>query len=170
MFGLIPFGFVFMFQRAFYALEDTRTPFIFTTIQIAFHITGSTVLFFTMTSEFLVMSLAGLTSGTLLIQALVAYLFLRPRIGRIGAPPKGEGLTLRVLVAAVATALVGYGVIFALGGTAEGSLALGSIVGAVTVIFATGTLMLLVYVLVLKLLGVPEIDTALKGISGILRR
>jgi putative peptidoglycan lipid II flippase len=170
MFGLIPFGFVFMFQRAFYALEDTRTPFIFTTIQIAFHITGSTVLFFTMTSEFLVMSLAGLTSATLLIQALVAYLFLRPRIGRIGAPPKGEGLTLRVLVAAVATALVGYGVIFALGGTAEGSLALGSIVGAVTVIFATGTLMLLVYVLVLKLLGVPEIDTALKGISGILRR
>ena len=170
MFGLIPFGFVFMFQRAFYALEDTRTPFIFTTIQIAFHISGSTMLFFNMTSEFLVMSLAGLTSATLLIQALVAYLFLRPRIGRIGAPPKGEGLTLRVLVAAVATALVGYGVIFALGGTAEGSLALGSIVGAVTVIFATGTLMLLVYVLVLKLLGVPEIDTALKGISGILRR
>jgi putative peptidoglycan lipid II flippase len=170
MFGLIPFGFVFMFQRAFYALEDTRTPFIFTTIQIAFHITGSTVLFFTMTSEFLVMSLAGLTSATLLIQALVAYLLLRPRIGRIGAPPKGEGLTLRVLVAAVATALVGYGMIFALGGTAEGSLALGSIVGAVTVIFATGTLMLLVYVLVLKLLGVPEIDTALKGIRGILRR
>jgi putative peptidoglycan lipid II flippase len=170
MFGLIPFGFVFMFQRAFYALEDTRTPFIFTTIQIAFHISGSTVLFFTMTSEFLVMSLAGLTSATLLIQALVAYLLLRPRIGRIGAPPKGEGLTLRVMVAAVATALVGYGVIFALGGTAEGSLALGSIVGAVTVIFATGTLMLLVYVLVLKLLGVPEIDTALKGISGILRR
>jgi putative peptidoglycan lipid II flippase len=170
MFGLIPFGFVFMFQRAFYALEDTKTPFIFTTIQIAFHISGSTVLFFTMTSEFLVMSLAGLTSATLLIQALVAYLFLRPRIGRIGAPPKGEGLTLRVMVAAVATALVGYGMIFALGGTAEGSLALGSIVGAVTVIFATGTLMLLVYVLVLRLLGVPEIDTALKGISGILRR
>jgi putative peptidoglycan lipid II flippase len=150
MFGLIPFGFVFMFQRAFYALEDTRTPFIFTTIQIAFHISGSTVLFFTMTSQFLVMSLAGLTSATLLIQALVAYLFLRPRIGRIGAPPKGEGLTLRVMVAAVATALVGYGMIFALGGTAEGSLALGSIVGAVTVIFATGTLMLLVYVLVLN--------------------
>jgi putative peptidoglycan lipid II flippase len=170
MFGLIPFGFVFMFQRAFYALEDTRTPFIFTTIQIAFHISGSTVLFFTMTSEFLVMSLAGLTSATLLIQALVAYSFLRPRIGRIGAPPKGEGLTLRVMVAAVATALVGYGTIYALGGTTEGSLALGSIVGAVTVIFATGTLMLLVYVLVLKLLGVPEIDTALKGISGILRR
>jgi putative peptidoglycan lipid II flippase len=170
MFGLIPFGFVFMFQRAFYALEDTRTPFVFTTIQIAFHIAGSIVLFFTMTSEFLVMSLAGLTSATILIQALAAYLFLRARIGRIGEPPKGEALSLRVLVAALVTALVGYGMILALGGTSEGSLALGSIAGAVAVIFATGSVMLLAYVLVLKLLNVPEVNTALKGIGGILRR
>jgi putative peptidoglycan lipid II flippase len=170
MFGLIPFGFVFMFQRAFYALEDTRTPFMFTTIQIVFHIAGSVVLFFTMTSEFLVMSLAGLTSATILIQALAAYLFLRARVGRIGAPPKGEALSLRVLVASLVTALVGYGLIVALGGTSERSLALGSIVGAVAVIFATGLVMLLAYVLVLKLLRVPEIDTALKGIGGILRR
>jgi putative peptidoglycan lipid II flippase len=170
MFGLIPFGFVFMFQRAFYSLEDTRTPFVFTTIQIAFHIAGSIVLFFTMTSEFLVMSLAGLTSATILIQALAAYLFLRTRIGRIGAPPKGEALTLRVLLAAVVTALVGYAMIVALGGTAEGSLALGSIIGAVTVIFATGSVMLLAYLVVLRLLKVPEVNTGLKGIGGILRR
>jgi putative peptidoglycan lipid II flippase len=170
MFGLIPFGFVFMFQRAFYALEDTRTPFVFTSIQIATHISGSTVLFFTMTSEFLVMSLAGLTSATILIQALAAYLFLRVRIGRIGEPPKGEALSLRVLVAALVTALVGWGMIVVLGGTSEASLALGSIAGAVAVIFATGSVMLLAYVLVLKLLRVPEIDTALKGVGGILLR
>jgi hypothetical protein len=60
--------------------------------------------------------------------------------------------------------------IAALGGTGEGSLALGSIAGAVTVVTATGSLMLFAYVLVLKLLRVPEIDTALKGIGGILRR
>jgi hypothetical protein len=88
----------------------------------------------------------------------------------VGAPPKGEALTLRVLITAVLTALAGYGVMIALGGTAEGSLALGSIVGAVTVIFATGSSMLFVYVVVLKLLGVPEVTTALKGIGGILRR
>jgi hypothetical protein len=38
------------------------------------------------------------------------------------------------------------------------------------VIFATGSVMLLAYVLVLKLLNVPEVNTALKGIGGILRR
>jgi putative peptidoglycan lipid II flippase len=170
MFGLVPFGLVFMFQKAFYALEDTRTPFVFTVIQISIHIAGSIVLFFTMTSEFLVMSLAGLTSATILIQALAAYLFLRSRIGRIGEPSKGKALTLRVMVAGTVTAVVGYWALTLLGGTGEQSLALGSIAGAVTVIFATGALMLFVYVLVLKLLRVPEIDTALKGITGILRR
>jgi hypothetical protein len=74
------------------------------------------------------------------------------------------------VVATVVTALVGYGMIVALGGTAEGSLALGSILGAVTVIFATGSVMLLAYIVVLKILSVPEVNTALKGIGGILRR
>ncbi|MEN9971306.1 MAG: hypothetical protein RL146_607, partial [Actinomycetota bacterium] len=32
--GLLPFSFVFMIQRAFYSLEDTRTPFVFTIVQV----------------------------------------------------------------------------------------------------------------------------------------
>jgi putative peptidoglycan lipid II flippase len=170
MFGLIPFGMVFMFQRAFYALEDTRTPFVFTSVQIAFHIAGSIYLFFTMESQFLVMSLAGLTSFTILIQALTAYLLLRRRIGKVGAPPKGQALTLRVIVAGIVTALVGYGTVLALGGVRADSFALDTIAGAVGVIFTTGMLMLVSYVVTLKLLKVPEIDTALSGIAGILRR
>lgn len=170
MFGLIPFGMVFMLQRAFYALEDTRTPFVFTSIQIAFHIAGSIYLFFTMESQFLVMSLAGLTSATILIQALAAYLLLRKRIGRVGAPPKGQALTLRVMVAGLLTSIVGYLTILGLGGIDQGSLALETIVGALAVIFTTGMAMLVVYLFTLKLLKVPEIDVALQGIRGILRR
>jgi putative peptidoglycan lipid II flippase len=170
MFGLIPFGMVFMFQRAFYALEDTRTPFVFTTVQIAFHILGSIYLFFNMESQFLVMSLAGLTSFTILIQALTAYLLLRRRIGRVGAPPKGQALTIRVIVAGVVTALVGYGSILGFGGVRADSFALDTIAGSVGVIFTAGMLMLGAYVLTLKLLKVPEIDTAFDGIAGILRR
>ncbi|CAB4637429.1 unannotated protein [freshwater metagenome] len=170
MFGLIPFGMVFMFQRAFYALEDTRTPFVFTSVQISFHIAGSVYLFFNMESQFLVMSLAGLTSVTILIQALTAYLLLRRRIGRVGAPTKGQALTLRVIIAGVVTAVVGFAMILALGGIRQGSFAISTIAGAVGVIFTTGIAMLGSYVLILKLLRVPEIDTALQGIAGILRR
>jgi len=170
MFGLIPFGMVFMFQRAFYALEDTRTPFVFTSVQIAFHIAGSIYLFFTMESEFLVMSLAALTSTTILIQAATAYGLLRRRIGRVGAPPKGEALTLRVMAAGVVAFLIGFGGVELFGGVSEGAFAVATIAGSVVVIFVSGMLMLLGYLLTLKLLKVPEIDTAVGGIAGILRR
>jgi len=170
MFGLIPFGMVFMFQRAFYALEDTRTPFVFTSVQIAFHIAGSIYLFLNMESQFLVMSLAGLTSFTILIQALTAYLLLRRRIGEIGAPPKGHALTLRVIVAGFVTFAVGTASIIFLGGIREDSFAIDTIAGAVGVIFTAGLFMLISYVATLKLLKVPEIDTAFDGIAGILRR
>jgi putative peptidoglycan lipid II flippase len=170
MVGLISFGMVFMFQRAFYALEDTKTPFVYTTIQIVIHIIGSIVLFFVMDSEFLVMSLAALTSATISIQALTAYIFLRSRVGAIGAPPRGQSLTLRVTVAGIVTALVGYAMVMLLGGTGESSLGLGTIAGAVAVIAAAGFVMLAAYLAVLKLLKVPEIDIAFGGIAGILRR
>jgi putative peptidoglycan lipid II flippase len=170
MFGLIPFGMVFMFQRAFYALEDTRTPFIFTSVQISFHIIGSVYLFFNMSSQYLVMSLAALTSLTILIQALTAYLVLRSRIGAIGAPPKGDALTPRVTLAAIVSALAGYGTLLLLGGTGSGSLALGTILGAVAVILCCGSVMLLSYLLVLRVLRVREIVAALSAVGGILRR
>jgi putative peptidoglycan lipid II flippase len=170
MFGLIPFGMVFMFQRAFYALEDTRTPFLFTSVQIVFHIAGSIVLFFQMESQYLVMSLAALTSLTILIQALTAYAMLRKRIGAIGAPPKGEALTLRVSLAGLVSFLIGYLSVYLLGGVSEASLAAGSIAGAVSVIAITGMAMLLGYVLILRVLRVPEALTALRAVGGILRR
>jgi putative peptidoglycan lipid II flippase len=95
---------------------------------------------------------------------------LRRRIGRVGAPPKGQALTIRVIVAGVVTALVGYGSILGFGGVRADSFALDTIAGAVGVIFTAGMLMLGAYVLTLKLLKVPEIDTAFDGIAGILRR
>lgn len=170
MFGLIPFGMVFMFQRAFYALEDTRTPFVFTSVQIAFHIMGSIYLFFTMASEFLVMSLAALTSATILIQALTAYSLLRKRIGAIGAPPRGEALTLRVMLAGAISFASGYFVVLGFGGVGESSLALDTIAGAVLVIFVSGITMLVSYLVTLSLLRVPEIAIAIAGVRGILRR
>lgn len=170
MFGLVPFGMVFMFQRAFYALEDTRTPFFFTSIQIAFHIAGSVYFFFVISSEFLVMALAGLTSVTIGIQALAAYLMLRRRIGAIGEPPKGEALTLRVVLAGLVSGFSGLGLLTVLGGTTEASSALSSIAGAVSVIALTGSAMLVSYLLVLYLLNVPEIRDGLKAVGGILRR
>jgi putative peptidoglycan lipid II flippase len=75
-----------------------------------------------------------------------------------------------VIVAGLVSAAVGYSVILSLGGVRPSSLALDTIAGAVGVIFVAGMAMLVSYLLTLKLLRVPEIDVALGGIAGILRR
>ena len=92
MIGLVPFSFVYMMQRAFFALEDTKTPFFFTSIQIAIHITGSLILGATMDKQWLVVSIALLTAFSVSIQGIIAYLALKSRIGGLEGFGVGRSL------------------------------------------------------------------------------
>lgn len=169
MIGLLPFSFVFMMQRAFYALEDTRTPFVFTSIQIALHIVGSITMSVLVAREWLVVSLSLVTSVTVSIQALIAYLLLRRRIGSLGEHKIASSTTMFTLVAAVA-ALAGWGTLELLGGTSEGSFAMKTILNSLIADVVVGLVMLAVYLVLLKLLRVREVDGALSKALGILRR
>jgi putative peptidoglycan lipid II flippase len=167
--GLLPFSFVFMMQRAFYALEDTRTPFIFTCVQIALHITGSITMSIVVPHEWLVVGLSLLTSTTVTIQALLAYNLLRRRIGSL----KGQHIftgTGYFAIAGLVAGLVGYLLLQLLGGVAEGAFAVKSILTAGLASVMVGFGILAVYLVLLKLFRIREIDTALASIKGILRR
>ena len=157
MFGLVPFSFVFMIQRAFYALEDTRTPFWFTTLQIAVHITGSLTMAVTVPSQWLVASLGGLTSFSVLIQALVAYQLLRRKTGGFGNNGLAGGL-VRFSIAALLAAAVGFGVLHLLGGVGDGAFAVRSVLTAILASAVVAIAMVLTYLASLKFLGVSEVD------------
>jgi putative peptidoglycan lipid II flippase len=157
MFGLVPFSFVFMIQRAFYALEDTRTPFWFTTLQIAVHITGSLTMAVTVPSQWLVASLGGLTSFSVLIQALVAYQLLRRKTGGFGNNGLAGGL-VRFSIAAMLAAAVGFGVLHLLGGVGDGAFAVRSVLTAILASAVVAIAMVLSYLASLKFLGVGEVD------------
>jgi putative peptidoglycan lipid II flippase len=169
MIGLLPFSFVFMMQRAFYALEDTRTPFIFTVIQIALHIAGSITMSIFVEREWLVVSLSLVTSFTVTVQATVAYLFLRQRIGSLKEHRIASSTTKFALVAVVA-GLAGWGTLELLGGIGAGSFAMKTILNSLIADILVGLVMLFVYLLLLKLLRVREIEGALAKAMGILRR
>jgi len=167
--GLLPFSFVFMMQRAFYALEDTRTPFLFTCVQIALHITGSITMSFVLPKDWLVVGLSLLTSVTVTIQALLAYVLLRRRIGTL----KGQHIftgTGYFAIAGLVAGLVGYVMLQTIGGIGEGAFAVKSILTAGLGSVMVGFVILAVYLILLKLLRVREIDSALASIRGILRR
>ena len=167
--GLLPFSFVFMMQRAFYALEDTRTPFIFTCVQIALHITGSLTLLNVMPKQWLVVGLSLLTSITVTVQAVLAYSLLRKRIGSL----KGQHIftgTGYFAIAGIVAGLCGYAMLQGIGGYGDGAFAIKSILSAGLASVMVGFVILAIYLILLKLLRVREIDSALASIKGILRR
>jgi putative peptidoglycan lipid II flippase len=156
MVGLVPFSVVYMIQRAFFALEDTRSPFIFTTIQIAIHITGSLTLGATVPKQWLVVSISILTACSILIQGLIGYLMLRRRIGAMGEASFIKSL-LGFVLAAIPAAAVGYAVMVWLGGIAPGSFTLNSVFSAVLTSALVGATMVICYLATLWIFRVPEL-------------
>ena len=156
MVGLVPFSVVYMIQRAFFALEDTKSPFIFTTIQIAIHITGSLTLGALVEKQWLVVSISILTACSILVQGLVGYLMLRKRIGGMGEASFMRSLAGFVLAAIPAVA-VGYGLMSWLGGIAYGSFTLNSVLTAVITSALVGGAMVVCYLATLWIFRVSEL-------------
>jgi putative peptidoglycan lipid II flippase len=167
--GLLPFSFVYMMQRAFYALEDTRTPFMFTLVQIVIYIIGATVIAQTVPAQWLVVALSLLTSTTVTIQAIIAYTLLVKRVGPLGDHRIATALAQFVFAGAIAGA-AGYGMIELLGGISAGSFVLQSVWSSTLTIGLVGFVMFTLYLVTLRLLKVSEVDSALAGLKGILRR
>jgi hypothetical protein len=173
MVGLVPFSFVFMLQRAFYALEDTRTPFVFTCIQTVVFVAGAITIAFTVEPRWLVAALALCSSASILVQAVVAYRLLRRKVGEF----TGVGLagaTTRMLAAAVLSGAVGVAILWFTNSYEVGAFALATVLGAVIVCAGVGLVMALVYFAALALLGVEETWSAWvavrKAVKGITRR
>ncbi len=169
MLGLVPFSFVFMMQRAYFALEDTRTPFWFTTVQIALHISASVTLALFAPAEYLVVGLSLITSSTILVQSILAYTFLTRRIGGLGDFMIARSTSIFVLAGSVSAGF-GWLVLQLLGGIHAGAFAVDTVFSAVIASAAVGASMLICYGVLLKLLRVPEMNTLLSTVRGILKR
>ena len=165
MIGLLPFSFVYMMQRAFFALEDTRTPFIFTSIQIAIHITGSITAGFLVPKEILVVTIALVTAFSISVQGVIAYAMLKKRIGTLSGFGVSRSLAKFVLAAIPATA-AGIGVLWLIGGIGEDSFAVDTVLSAVLSCTLVGTAMAGVYLLTLGLLKSTELGEIFAGLKG----
>lgn len=104
---LVPFSFLFVVQRSFYALSDTRTPFIFTTVQqIVFIALTLLCLFVPLEIRGAAVTIA--YSVATIVQALVAVALLRRKIGRIDGH-RVLGSFVRFGLAAIPAVFAGIG-------------------------------------------------------------
>ncbi|WP_374008890.1 murein biosynthesis integral membrane protein MurJ [Leifsonia sp. LS-T14] len=163
--GLVPFSLVFMAQRAFYSLGDTRTPFLFTLAQVIVVIVG-VLLCFLVPPEIRAASVALVVSVASVVQALLAFALLRRRTGGVDGGRILASLW-RFVVAGLAAIAAGAGFLVILGGTGSGAFPVSGPVAAVAATAIIGVVMLIVYAGFLVLLRSPDLES---GLAPILNR
>lgn len=158
--GLVPFSALYLVQRAFYALGDTRTPFLLQVLQGVVFIAGALALLVA-PSPVVAAGLAAVTSLSVIAQAVVGALLLRARLGG------GGGAVARrfgsYALAGVPAAAAGIGVFAVLGGFATDGFPTSSIAAGLAASALIGVAAAAVYLGVLALSRAPEL-------AGVLRR
>jgi len=161
--GLVPFSTLYVVLRAFYALGDTRTPFVLQVVQAVIFIAGALALLLAPTA-WVAAGIALVTSISVIVQAIAAAVILRKRLG-------GGGRTLvrRFGVVALSTipaAGVGTGVLALMGGFQDSGFAVaGQLEGFVTTVIVGGS-GILTFLLVLVVSRAPELG----GVVQVIRR
>lgn len=166
--GLVPYSAMFVLQRGFFALGDTRTPFLIKVLQ---GVTVTAVLIGVAVAVPQPQIGAGVAFATTIastVQAVVLALVLSRRIhGLDGGRVMGR-IALFVGVAAVAIG-AGVAVLWALGGFDEGFAVAGTLEALVSVC-AVGGATIAVYMGILVALRLPELDAAIGPVLRRLRR
>lgn len=130
--GLVPFGIVFVLQRIFYALEDTRTPFLVQLVQSGLFAIGILVVATGPVSE-IANGIALVMSLSTYVQAGLMALLLRRRIGHLGGRALWLAMT-KFLLASVPSLGVGFLILDALPASGDSLLTAVGLAAAVSAI------------------------------------
>ncbi|MEY9952137.1 murein biosynthesis integral membrane protein MurJ [Leifsonia sp. EB34] len=163
--GLVPFSLVFMAQRAFYSLGDTRTPFFFTLAQVLVIVVG-VLICFTVPPSMRAASVALVVSLASLVQAVLAFWLLRRRTGGVDGT-RIFGALWRFLVAGVAAIIAGAGFLVILGGVEPGAFPVSHPIAAIVSTAVVGVVMLVVYLGFLAILRSSDLEA---GLAPVLER
>jgi len=166
--GLVPFCVLFVLQRTFYALGDTRTPFFFTLFQVGLIFLG--VLGCTrLPVEWIAVGIASVITVSGVLQAALAAFLLRRRLGGLDGRRIRQSL-IKYLVAAIIPVLLGFSLVWLLGGTQEGGFAVSGRVAAIVSMLAVGLVMAAAYFGMLLLMRSAELAVFLVPLRARLRR
>ena len=166
--GLIPFSTMFVLQRTFFALGDTRTPFVIQVVQAVTFTLGAVAIALWMPPSLIAVGIALATALASTVQALTLAFVLRRRIGGVD----GRRILVRLaiyLAAAVVAILVGVGVLALLGGFSSG-FAVADRFTAFVSIAVIGVVVLAVYAALLFATRVPELRTGLAPLARLAAR
>lgn len=148
--GMIAFGLRDILSRAFYALQDTKTPMINATIAVVINIVLNIVL-----SRFLgIGGLALATSISGIVSAFLMFITLRKKIGPFGLKEISISF-IKISIASVLMGLIAYTSFSFLGSLVSQNLALILAIGVGA----------LVYAIFIYFMKIPEVDRTLDTVK-----
>lgn len=159
--ALLPLSFQFGIQRTFYALGDTRTPFLYTVVQAVLVVITAIVGFLVLPAPWLAVGIALGQSLANIVQFALAVALLRRKLGPLGLGDAVRSI-VRFLVAVIPATGAGWLAFEMLGGT-DGWPTSDRWAGFLAAALI-GVLTLVVYVVLLALLRAPELRTAAQAV------
>jgi putative peptidoglycan lipid II flippase len=164
----VAFCILFVVQRTFYALGDTRTPFFFTLFQVVLVIAG-VLCCALLPREWIAFGIALVVTVSGTLQAGLATWLLRKRLGGIDGRRIIHSLAKYGFAATIPVA-VGLVLLSALGGTRDGGFAVSGIAPAIVSMVVIGSVMSGLYFGLLVLMRSSELQGFLAPLRARFRR
>ncbi|WP_075779357.1 murein biosynthesis integral membrane protein MurJ [Streptomyces acidiscabies] len=163
--GLIPYSVQYVVLRAFYAYEDTRTPFYNTVIVAAVNAGASALCYFVLPSRWAVIGMAAAYGLAYAIGVGVAWARLRKRLGGDLDGARVLRTYARLCIASVPAALLSgaacYGIAHTLG---QG------VIGSFAALLAGGVVLLGVFFVAARRMRIEELNSLVGMVRGRLGR
>ena len=160
--GLVPFSVLFVVQRVFYALEDTRTPFLLQVSQSLVFVALALVVA-TFSTGTIAFGLALSASIAGFVQTLLALIVMSRKLGGFSFRPLLRSY-LSFALAALPASVAGVLLLTVFGGDSPGAIVTSSALAAVGVGALITVAMVVVYFLGLLLLREPEVTAFISNL------
>ncbi|MCX5332877.1 MULTISPECIES: murein biosynthesis integral membrane protein MurJ [unclassified Streptomyces] len=163
--GLIPFSVQYVVLRAFYAYEDTRTPFYNTVIVAAVNAAASAVCFFVIPARWAVVGMAASYGLAYAVGVGVAWNRLRKRLGGDLDGARVMRTYARLCIASVPAAVLSGAVCFGIGHT------LGQgVIGSFAALIVGGVVLLGIFFVAARKMRIEELNSLVGMVRGRLGR
>jgi len=166
--GLVAFSLVFVIQRVYYSLGDTRTPFMFQLVHTTVFIALALVVSGFSTDQ-IASSLALSASIASWLQLVLALVLLRKKLGGLRLHTL-VGRLLLFTIAAVLASAAGVAIVNALGGGDPDGFVMSAAIGPLVALASGAIVMSLVYFGVLRLIRNDDAAAILDGGIRLLRK
>ncbi|MFJ8466433.1 murein biosynthesis integral membrane protein MurJ [Streptomyces swartbergensis] len=163
--GLIPYSVQYVVLRAFYAYEDTRTPFYNTVIVAAVNAGASAVCYFVIPSRWAVVGMAASYGLAYAIGVGVAWRRLRKRLGGDLDGARVLRTYARLCIASIPAALLSGAACYGIGRT------LGQgVLGSLAAVLAGGAVLLVIFFVAARRMRIEELNSLVGMVRGRLGR